>query len=289
MPHIPVLLAESLEALTVRRVSVVVDCTLGLGGHAVEIQKRLGKKGLLVGMDLDLANLESARGALKGGRVFLKHSNFAALPSVLAEAGVAKADAVFADLGVSSPHLDVPSRGFSFRRDGPLDMRLDDTRGETAAELLDRITESELAAALRDLGDEEDADAIAALIVKRRPIRTTTQLMHIVCAARDFTVDRARGAKLHPATRTFQVLRMLVNRELPNLARLLRVLPECLAPGGRAVIISFHSGEDRLVKRAFKEGPYSDWSREPVRPSEEECRRNPRARSAKLRYAIKNI
>jgi 16S rRNA (cytosine1402-N4)-methyltransferase len=284
--HIPVLLAESLDALALRKGDVVVDCTVGLGGHAAEFQKRIGRKGLLVGMDLDLANLESARGVLKGGPVFLKHSNFAALPAILAEAGVEKADALFADLGVSSPHLDVPSRGFSFRHEGPLDMRLDSTRGETAAQLLDRITERDLAAALRELGDEEDADAIAALVVKRRPIRTTTQLMHIVCAARDFTVDRALGAKLHPATRTFQVLRMLVNRELPNLERLLQVLPDCLAPGGRVAIISFHSGEDRLVKRAFKEGPYGKVTRDPVRPLEAECRENPRARSARLRSAV---
>ncbi len=295
--HVPVLLAEVLSVLAPRKGAIVVDCTIGLGGHAAALLTKIGKKGRLIGMDLDLANLEAARVLLKGN-VFLKHSNFAALPAVLAEAGVGKADAILADLGVASPHLDDPSRGFSYRRDGPLDMRLDVTRGEPASKILDRLSEHDLAAALRDLGDEEDADPIAALIVRRRPIRTTTQLMHIVCEARDFTVERAFGAKLHPATRTFQALRMLVNRELPSLQQLLRILPGCLAPGGTAAIISFHSGEDRLVKRAFREGLaprsaapgceagcYATRSDEPITPSDEERKENPRARSAKLRWA----
>ncbi len=283
--HVPVLLAEVLSVLKPRKGAAVVDCTIGLGGHAAALLTKIGPKGCLIGMDLDLANLETARTLLKGKNVLLNHSNFAALPAILAEAGVEKVDAILADLGVASPHFDDPSRGFSYRRDGPLDMRLDVTRGETAAQLLNRITESDLAAALRDLGDEEDADRVAALIVKRRPIRTTTQLMRIVCEARDFTVERGFGAKLHPATRTFQALRMLVNRELPSLQQLLRVLPDCLAPGGTAAIISFHSGEDRLVKRAFRDGPYADRSDEPITPSDAERKENPRARSAKLRWA----
>ena len=282
MPHIPVLLSEVVAVLAPRKGAVVVECTLGLGGHAAALLAKIGKKGLLIGMDLDLANLEAARPALKGA--VLKHSNFAALPALLAEAGVAKADAILADLGVASPHLDDPSRGFSYRRDGPLDMRLDVTRGEPASKLLSKISEADLAAALRDLGDEEDAEQVAALIVRRRPVTTTTQLMHIVCQARNFTVERAFGAKLHPATRTFQAIRMLVNREIPNLQQLLRVLPDCLAPGGTAAIISFHSGEDRLVKRAFRDGPYAERSDDAIRPTEEECRENPRARSAKLRW-----
>jgi 16S rRNA (cytosine1402-N4)-methyltransferase len=168
-------------------------------------------------------------------------------------------------------------------------MRMDPTRGKTAAELLDRMTEEELARAILELGDEEDAGKIAALIVQGRPIRTTQQLMELVCKARDFTVQRAAGAKLHPAARTFQAVRMLVNRELPNLERLLAVLPSCLKPGGTAAIISFHSGEDRVVKQAFREGlrtgVYAAASEDAILASEEEKLGNSRSRSAKLRWA----
>ncbi len=289
MKHVPVLAAESLEALRLKRGAVVVDCTVGLGGHSAAFLKKIGKKGRLIAIDLDPANLDAAREALDAPNVTVVHGNFAGLQEILVEAGHTAADAIFADLGVSSPHLDDPKRGFSYRRDGPLDMRMDPTRGEPASALLDHIPEEALAEALRDLGDEEDADKIAALVVKRRPIRTTRRLMELVCEARDFTVERAFGAKLHPATRTFQALRMLVNRELPNLERLLQVIPPCLAPGGTAAIISFHSGEDRIVKHALRDGLrtglYEEVSPDPVTPSEEECKRNQRSRSAKLRWA----
>jgi 16S rRNA (cytosine1402-N4)-methyltransferase len=169
---------------------------------------------------------------------------------------------------------------------------MDPTRGRPAWALLERIDEAELAEALRDLGDEENAAEIARLVVERRstsPIRTTGELAAIVCEARDFTMRRAAGAKLHPAARTFQAIRMLVNRELPNLERLLAVLPDCLAPGGTAAIISFHSGEDRRVKKSFREGfragAYADISPEAITAGEAEQRRNPRSRSAKLRWA----
>jgi 16S rRNA (cytosine1402-N4)-methyltransferase len=169
---------------------------------------------------------------------------------------------------------------------------MDPTRGQPASALVNRMGERELAAALRELGDEEDADEIARLVVERRkarPIETTTQLMAIVCEARDFTIERAAGAKLHPATRTFQALRILVNRELANLDRLLAVLPDCLKPAGVAAVISFHSGEDRRVKAAFKEGRergvYGVIAREPLVADEAEVRSNGRARSAKLRWA----
>jgi 16S rRNA (cytosine1402-N4)-methyltransferase len=171
-------------------------------------------------------------------------------------------------------------------------MRMDPTRGKPASELINRMSERELASALLELGDETDARDIARLIVQRRaeqPITTTQDLTAIVCEARDFTLQRAAGAKLHPAARTFQALRILVNRELANLDRLLAVLPDCLHPGATAAIISFHSGEDRRVKKAFQEGHragiYSDFSREPVIADETEQRENPRARSAKLRLA----
>jgi 16S rRNA (cytosine1402-N4)-methyltransferase len=228
----------------------------------------------------------------RGGRFELFHNNFAALPTVLSQAGVERVDGVLADLGVASPQIDDPGRGFSYRKPGPLDMRMDPTRGRPASELINRIPERELAEALLELGDETDARAIARLVVERRaerPITTTEELMAIVCEARDFTIQRAAGAKLHPAARTFQALRILVNRELANLDRLLTVLPDCLKPGGVAAIISFHSGEDRRVKRAFQDGVrqgiYAEVSREPVVADEAEARANPRARSAKMRWA----
>ena len=226
---------------------------------------------------------------MKAPNVSLHHSNFAGITKIL---GIEKVDAVLADLGLASPQIDDPGRGVSYREDGPLDMRMDHSRGQTAAEVVNRIGEEELAKLLWELGDEEDAGAIARLILEKREekrIETTGQLMAIVCEARAFTLKRAAGAKLHPAARTFQALRMIVNRELANLQRLLAVIPEIVRSGGRAAIISFHSGEDRLVKRAFKEGLemgiYSGIAREPIVASEREIRINARSRSAKLRWA----
>jgi 16S rRNA (cytosine1402-N4)-methyltransferase len=201
-------------------------------------------------------------------------------------------DGLLADLGVASPHLDDPARGFSFKLAGPLDMRMDPSRTSTAAQIVNTMSQGDMAKAFWEMGDEEDAEKIAALIVEEReiePIETTDRLNEIICQARDFTLKRAEGAKLHPSTRTFQVLRMLVNREIPNLLRLLDVLPRILKPGGVAAIISFHSGEDRLVKHAFKEGLkaglYDDVANEPIIAKEMEIRRNGRSRSAKLRWA----
>jgi 16S rRNA (cytosine1402-N4)-methyltransferase len=292
--HIPVLLRQVLDVLEPRSGQVFVDCTLGLGGHAAAILEHIGPDGRLIGIDFDPSNIELARVRLAsvGGAFELFHNNFAALPTVLGQAGVERVDGVLADVGVASTQLDDAARGFSFKRDGPLDMRMDPTRGQPASALVNRMGERDLTAALRELGDEEDAEEIARLIVERRqrrPIETTTQLMAIVCEARDFTIERAAGAKLHPATRTFQALRILVNRELANLDRLLAVLPDCLKPGGVAAIISFHSGEDRRVKGAFKEGRkrgvYWEVAREPLVADESEVRANGRARSAKLRWA----
>lgn len=288
MKHIPVLIQEVLAVLRPEKARVIVDCTLGLGGHSAELLQRGAR---VIGLDLDPQNLKEAqdRFEVQGGEFSAHHSNFAGLPNVLGELGIERVDGVLADLGVSSPHIDDARRGFSYRRPGPLDMRMDPTRGKTAAEVLDRMTEEELAQSIFALGDEEDAEKIAALIVRRRPIRTTQQLMELVCEARDFTVQRAAGAKLHPAARTFQALRMLVNRELPNLERLLAILPQTLKPGGSAAIISFHSGEDRIVKKSFLEGlragVYAAISEEPITATEEERLANSRSRSAKLRWA----
>ncbi len=296
--HKPVLLSEALAALDPRPGAIAVDCTAGLGGHALELLRRISPGGRLVALDLDPANLEKTRARLTpaGDAFSLHHANFAGLPQVLAAAGLDGADLVLADLGVASTQIDDPARGFSYRRPGPLDLRMDPTRGESAARLLARIDLQSLEDALRDLGDEPEAARIAAHIVSRRdsePITTTEELSAIVAAARGFTIQRAAGAKLHPAARTFQALRMLVNREAANLERLLAVLPTVLRPGGRAALIAFHSGEDRRVKHAFREGlragVYSAVSEDPIVPGAPERAENPRSRSAKLRWARRAI
>ncbi len=295
-PHIPVMMSQVLSVIMPKPGQTIVDCTLGLGGHTGAMLPRVHPGGRLIGIDLDPANLAAAREYLTwvGGRFDLFHNNFAALPTVLIQAGVedGRVDAILADVGVASTQIDDPARGFSYRRPGPLDMRMDPTRGQPASVLVNRMTGAELEAALFELGDETDAPSIAKLIVERRaikPITTTEELTAIVCEARDFTLERALGAKLHPAARTFQTFRLLVNRELANLERLLAVLPQALKPGGVAAIISFHSGEDRLVKQSFRDGRhtgiYSAISEEPLVADEAEIKFNPRSRSAKLRWA----
>jgi 16S rRNA (cytosine1402-N4)-methyltransferase len=292
--HVPVLLADVLDCLDPRPGQVVVDCTLGLGGHAAAVLQRIQPGGRLIGIDFDPAHIALAREKLAtvGGAFDLFHNNFAALPTVLAQAGLERVDAVLADLGVASPQIDDPARGFSYRQPGPLDMRMDPTRGRTAADIINQMRQSELAAALLELGDETDAPQIAELIVRQRkirPITTTEQLAAIVCQARDFTLQRAAGAKLHPAARTFQALRILVNRELANLDRLLTVVPACLNPGGVVALISFHSGEDRRVKNAFRtgfrNGVFTETNPDPIIADEQQIKLNPRSRSAKLRWA----
>ena len=295
--HRPVLLDAVLEALAPRPGEVAVDCTVGWAGHSVEILRRLGPQGMLIGLDLDADNLPKAneRLATVGHPFRLHHANFAALPTILQELGVTRVDALLADLGMSSMQVDDPQRGFSYRRDGPLDMRMDRSRGRTVAQLLATISQDDLAQALRELGDEEHADAIAAAIVRARsqePLERTHQLSRLIQLATRQGEWRLhpdeRTWKLHPAARTFQALRILVNRELGNLGNLLRVLPDVLHTGGRAALISFHSGEDRIVKAAFQEGRRRSWydrsSEEVVRTELAERDANPRARSAKLRW-----
>jgi 16S rRNA (cytosine1402-N4)-methyltransferase len=298
--HTPVLLAEVLAALDPQPGQTVVDCTLGFAGHAVELLKRVAPDGLLVATDLDAGNIEPARAKLEaaGGLFVLHHTNFAGLPGVLATEGVTHADALLADLGMSSMQVDDRARGFSFMRDGPLDMRMDASRGRTAAELLNSLSVEELTACFRDFGDEPQAEAIAEAIVRQRkesPIERTKELRELIDRVAPVRVDRTPGAPperkqlLGPATRVFQALRILTNRELANLQQLLRVIPTVLKPGGVAAVISFHSGEDRLVKAAFRAGlragVYSSVSEDPIRPTFEERRANPRSRSAKLRVA----
>ncbi len=299
--HRPVLLDEVLDALRPTPGQVVVDCTAGWGGHAAELLRHVGPSGRLVAFDFDADNLPRARERLRplDCPFTLHHGNFAGVQNVLAAEGISAVDAVLADLGMSSMQVDDAGRGFSYVRDGPLDMRMDRSRGRTAAQLLATIAEDDLRQALGDLGDEPNAALIAKAVVRARqaaPIERTADLARIIRAATEGDAERPWRLhprpgqwNLHPAARTFQALRILVNRELANLEHLLRVLPDVLKPGGRAAIISFHSGEDRLVKAAFRDGLaaglYARVSPEPVRAGFEERTANPRSRSAKLRWA----
>ena len=281
MEHLPVLLSESLELLAVRGGGFYVDGTVGLGGHAAEVLRRSAPDGRLLGVDRDAEALGRAREALApfASRVRLAQADYRDLPALL---GDERADGILLDLGVSSLQLDSPERGFSFRQDGPLDMRLDRSQGETADELVNRLREKELADVIFRYGEEPASRRIARAIVRARPIHRTATLAEVVRRA----APRGRRPGLHPATRTFQALRIRVNRELDELAGALASLAGCLAPGGRLAVIAFHSLEDREVKQVFRElarGGYRLLTKKPVRPGEEEVRRNPRARSARLR------
>jgi 16S rRNA (cytosine1402-N4)-methyltransferase len=289
-----------MEALHPGPGDIAVDCTVGWAGHSSELLKRVSPGGKLIGCDLDPENLPRARERLEavGGEFHLHHSNFAGLAVIVAGIAPNGADLLLADLGMSSMQVDDAGRGFSYSREGPLDMRMDRSRGRTAAEILARISVEELAQALADFGDEPEPLRVARAIVAAReatPLATTTDLAKLLQAVNnqeDWKLHPTPGKwNLHPAARTFQALRILVNRELASLEHLLRILPTLLAPGGRAGIISFHSGEDRLVKGAFQEGLrsglYCEGCKEPVRPGRAEAFDNPRSRSAKFRWVVK--
>ncbi|MCY2929210.1 MAG: 16S rRNA (cytosine(1402)-N(4))-methyltransferase RsmH [Planctomycetota bacterium] len=298
--HVPILVAEVLACLAPRAGETFVDCTVGFGGHAIEFLRRLAPGGRLIGFDVDQAQLQRTgeRLAEAGFTPSLHHGNFAGLAKAVAREAPEGVDAVFADLGVSSMQLDDPARGFSYKEDGPLDMRMDARRKDTAADLLAKLSGEELSDALRDLADEEDHERIARGIEQarsRKRLGRTQELVDVVFAAKGITrkqwKDRAPGKALHPAARTFLALRILVNDELATLRELLRSAPWCLRAGGRIALLTFHSGEDRLVKHAFEEGLlqglYREISPEVIRATNEEIRSNPRASSAKLRWAIK--
>jgi 16S rRNA (cytosine1402-N4)-methyltransferase len=297
--HRPVLLDEVMSVLDPKPGEIAVDCTLGGAGHAEELLRRIGPDGWLFAFDLDPANIEPARQRLStvGQNFDLHHANFAGIASILAAENL-RADMILADLGMSSMQVDDAGRGFSFSRDGPLDMRMDPTRGATAAQLLAKLPNADLAEAFRELGDEPHAEAIAAAIVERRassPIATTHELADLIVASAPVRIERGphqptpRQQRLRPVARVFQALRILVNRELASLDHLLRVLPDCLRPCGRAAIISFHSGEDRRVKSAvraaLRQGTYEAIADDPIRAGPQERFDNPRSRSAKLRWA----
>ena len=281
--HRPVLPQEVLNWLDPQPGQTVVDATVGAGGHSHLIAKRLGPGGRLIGLDRDASMLELARPSIADCLVTLVHSNFEQLRNVLDAMKVDRVDAVLADLGFASDQMDRAERGFSFQVSGPLDMRLDPTERETAADLVGTLKETDLADIFWRYGEERFSRRIARRIVEarnREPITTTIQLAELVrrCVP--------RAGKIDPATRVFQALRIAVNDELGALERLLADLPKCLRPGGRAVVISFHSLEDRLVKHAFRNREqWEALTRKPVTASEEEMQSNPRSRSAKLRAA----
>jgi 16S rRNA (cytosine1402-N4)-methyltransferase len=300
--HVPVLLKEAIDFLAVKRGGTYLDATVGLGGHSLEIARRLGAPGHLIGFDKDPAALEMAKAVLssqlsvlsEGSRekpanldwptVTLIHGSFAEVGERVAPASL---DGILADLGVSSMQLRDAARGFSFQAEGPLDMRMNPMSGETAEQVVNHIDERELADVIYEFGEERRSRRIARAIVRSRPIRTTKQLVEVISAA----ARSMKHERIHPATRTFQALRIFVNRELDDLKALLEAAPRVLKPGGRLVVISFHSLEDRIVKDAMRQGAkdkhFRLLTKKPVMASEDEIDRNPRSRSAKMRAAEK--
>jgi len=292
--HVSVLLKEAIDFLAVKRGGTYIDATLGLGGHSYEIARRLGKRGRLIGFDKDRQALEIARQRLANPppelardwpEVTVLHSSFAEIGRSVPPAS---ADGILADLGLSSLQLSQPARGFSFQAEGPLDMRMNQHGERTADQVVNRIDEEELANVIYEFGEERRSRRIARAIVRARPIRTTAHLAQVISAALR-PVNSGSYDRIHPATRTFQAIRIFVNQELEDLQALLASTPQVLKAGGRLAVISFHSLEDRLVKDAFREGAkngiYRLLTKKPVGAREEEVDRNPRARSAKLRAA----
>jgi 16S rRNA (cytosine1402-N4)-methyltransferase len=281
--HAPVLPAETLRLLDPKPGETWVDCTVGAGGHSRLIAEQLGATGRLIGLDQDPTMLDLAYPQLAGLPVELVHANFDQLAEVLANRGIGRVDGVLADLGFASDQMQDATRGFSFRTDGPLDMRLDPTAGATAAEYVNDLSEAALADVFWEYGEERHSRRVARKIVERRkskPFATTADLADVVRSC----VPRSGG--IDPATRVFQALRIAINDELGALDRLLATLPKLVKPGGRAGVISFHSLEDRRVKHAFRAaGLWEVLTKKPVEAGDAEQAANPRSRSAKLRVA----
>ncbi|WP_255556585.1 16S rRNA (cytosine(1402)-N(4))-methyltransferase RsmH [Methylococcus sp. Mc7] len=302
--HLPVMLSEVLEALAIRPEGIYVDCTFGRGGHSRAILERLGAEGRLLAIDRDLEAVAAAgaSGLPGDARFAIEHGRFSEIGRIVGERGwTGRVDGILMDLGVSSPQLDDARRGFSFLRAGPLDMRMDPSQKTSAAEWLAEVSERELTRVLREYGEERFAGRIARAVAEerqRRPIATTTDLVRLIEAAIPFA-DKFK----HPATRTFQAIRIAVNDELGELQQGLNEAVEALAAGGRLVVISFHSLEDRIVKRFMRDeargkemsgGIFASRSTprlavrgKPLKANEDEVRGNPRARSAMLRVAEK--
>ena len=287
--HVPVLFQETIDFLRVRAGGTYVDCTLGMAGHASEVARRLGPEGHLIGFDRDPEALGMAKANLdrvceelgsQAPRITLVGEAFSSIAQHVKPASV---DGLLADFGVSSFQLDEAARGFSFRADGPLDMRMDTRSGLTAAQVVNEENEHELANLIYEYGEERRSRRIARAIVRGRPLTTTGELARIVAAA----APAMKSDKIHPATRTFQALRIFVNRELDEIRDLMEAAPKLLKPSGRLVVISFHSLEDRIAKDSLREGARQKiWeilTKKPVTAGQEEMDRNPRSRSAKLR------
>lgn len=289
--HVSVLLEDAIRFLDVREGGTYVDATLGLAGHSAAIARKLGPKGRLIAFDRDPAAMELARERLKAlgeelgsamPEVVLHNTEFSEAASLMEPASL---DGLLADFGVSSMQFDEAHRGFSFQADGPLDMRMNPREGITAAQVVNQFGEKEIADLIYEFGEERRSRRIARAIVRARPISTTAQLARVVSAA----APAMKAERIHPATRTFQALRIYVNQELGQIESLMQAAPQLLKPGGRLVVISFHSLEDRIAKDALREGArvgaYEILTRKPFTAGEEETDRNPRARSAKLRAA----
>jgi 16S rRNA (cytosine1402-N4)-methyltransferase len=288
LKHDPVMVEEILRDMQLQPGGIVVDGTLGLAGHSLRFIESVRPGGTLVGLDWDESMLERARariGAPGGVNVVLIHDDFRQLSTHLDQLGM-RANGILLDLGLNSAQIDDPGRGFSFKESGPLDMRMDRTKGESASSVLNRMTPNQIEAMLLDLGDERWAKKIAHVIVERRrekPLKTTQDLVDCVLAA---IPPKFREQRIHPATRTFQAVRIYVNGELEGLEQALTEASWALAQGGVLCVLSYHSGEDRIVKNVFKqlarEG-FAELHKKPLLPTEEEIRRNARSRSAKLR------
>ncbi len=291
--HVPVLLDEVMEYLHVRPGGVIADTTLGLGGHSAAIARLLGGRGRLICFDRDPQAMELGKARLEelGGELGAEMPAVEFVPKAFSEAASelkpGSLDGLLADFGVSSLQLDEAHRGFSFRADGPLDMRMDPRSGETAEQVVNEAGEDELANLIYEFGEERRSRRIARAIVRARPISSTAHLAQVISAA----AHPMKGEKIHPATKTFQAIRIRVNDELGEIQTLLKSAGSLLKPGGRVVMISFHSLEDRLVKDAFRdagrEKVLTMLTKKPVVAEEQEQMRNPRSRSAKMRAAEK--
>ena len=294
--HLPIMVDEVLRCLRPSAGDVAVDCTLGGGGHARAILDRVRPGGRVIGIDVDPIELPRTEARLRaadfGSDVFVaRHANFAGLPEVLAAEGRTRVDLILADLGVSSMQFDNPDRGFSYKGVGPLDMRMNPLRGESAAQLIARSSEEALARLLVENADEPHAHLVARLL-KQQPLATTHAVDRLLRAGLTSALPRVAKADLKMSIRrTFQALRIAVNHEFSALDTLLRSLPQCLAPGGRVAILTFHSGEDRRVKKAFQAGyrgrVFSAVADEVIRATKEETFANRRASAAKLRWAVR--
>ena len=294
--HVPIMVAEVLECLRPHAGEVAVDCTLGGGGHARAILERVRPGGRVIGLDVDPIELPLTEARLRAAGFGLDEfvafqANFASLPKALAAEGLERVDLILADLGVSSMQFDNPDRGFSYKAAGPLDMRMNPDRGESAAQLVARSSETDLERMLEENADEPHAHLIAALM-KQQPLDTTHALERVLRTGLTSAVPRITKADVKISTRrTFQALRIATNDEFSALDALLRTVAHCLSPGGRVAMLTFHSGEDRRVKKAFqagrRAGVYSEVAEEVIRSTKQETFANRRASSAKLRWAVR--